>query len=921
LRVICQKIISHPYLLALAGGGAVFIVILFTFNLPAQIAIGEKGQHAIKMLDAVRRQFLEIKKEETLLIWTDNITRPTTSELHKAIEMGNALFASYRQSAEYNPELLRQAIKLSEAYGNWIQREQRLFELFQKMSADEHANGVNAQILMDMNTASAMFLYVTRQLSEAGGLIAADIERGRQASHLLILSMGSLSIYLISLVFLQQRFRKLELESQIDARTRDLNEANKNIQQELLYRKQSEEAIRIGKERLGIMFQTSASAIICLSSTHKIIELNNEAERLYGIKREEALGKDYFELFLPKSVWEKVASDIRKVLLGEPARGHETPIITRDRGERKVNWSVSRIPIEEGQFGVMAIGQDITERRNAEKALKISEQMHRLVLDNISEIIYMIKTTADDQFGGDVIFVSSRVKNFLGYEPQEFERNPNLWLGLVHPDDIPALKDATQDIFITKRPGTRIYRIRHKDSKEYRWMEDSMVPQIDHSGNIIGIFGVARDTTEQKKSEEALFVSEEKFRMLAQQSITGTCIIQDDRFLYVNPYLADMLDYQQEEMHGLKVLDLVAERDMDMVKENMLRRMSGEMPYLRYTFHALKKGGSEVTVEVYGSAMKYLGRPAIMATVLDITERENAEAEIKNTISLLNATLESTTDGILVVNREGKMVSFNKRFVTMWHIPESIVNSRDDNQALAFVLKQLKNPEAFLTKVRELYSQPYAESFDVLEFKDARVFERFSRPQLIGEESVGRVWSFWDVTERRRAEEKIKHMAYHDPLTDLPNRSLFYDRLQQAILCGKREAAPLCLMFLDMVDFKKVNDTYGHHCGDMLLKQLGQRLRGVLRESDTVARIGGDEFAIILLRPEKIEGAVRTAGKIIEAIGAPFSLNETTLNVTVSIGIVLYPEHGEDIDMLTQRADTAMYAAKRSGKGFVVHGS
>jgi len=659
LRAICQKIISNLYLSVLAGS-IVFVILIGVLNLPTRIAIGEKGQHAIKVLNAARLQFLEIKKEETLLVWTDDITRPTTSGLHKAIEAANTLFASFRQSVEYNPELLRQIVQLSEPYQNWIKIEKRLFELFQKMSADEHANGVNGQVLMEMSTASAMFLYVTRQLSEAENLIYVDIDRGRRAGHILIIFVGSLFFYFIGLLFLQQRFRKQELESQVEARTNDLNKANKNLQQEIQYHKQA---------------------------------------------------------------------------------------------------------------------------------------------------------------------------------------------------------------------------------------------------------------------EVALVASEEKFRMLVQQSITGTCVIQDGRFLYVNPYLAEMLDYKQEEMHGLRVLDLVAERDRNTVKENMRKRLSGEAPYLRYNFHALKKGGSEVSFEVYGSAMKYHGRPAIIATVLDISERKQREVEIKNTISLLNATLESTTDGILVVDREGKMTNFNKRFVSMWHLPESIVNSRDDNQALAFVLKQLKNPEVFLTKVKELYSQPYAESFDVLEFKDGRVFERFSRPQLIGEESVGRVWSFWDVTERRRAEEKIKHMAYHDPLTDLPNRSLFYDRLQQAIFCGKREDEPLSLMFLDLVDFKKVNDIYGHHCGDMLLKQLGLRLRGVLRESDTVARIGGDEFAIILPRPEKIEGAVRIAGKIIEAIRAPFTLNETTLNIAVSIGIVLYPEHGEDIDILTQRADSAMYEAKRSGKGFVVHGS
>lgn len=130
--------------------------------------------------------------------------------------------------------------------------------------------------------------------------------------------------------------------------------------------------------------------------------------------------------------------------------------------------------------------------------------------------------------------------------------------------------------------------------------------------------------------------------------------------------------------------------------------------------------------------------------------------ELENSLFLLNATLESTADGILVVSSKGKIVSFNRKFVDMWNIPDSIMESLEDSQTLEFVLDQLKNPEIFLKKVKELYSQPDTESYDVLEFKDGRVFERYSQPQRIGETIIGRVWSFRDVTERRRVEEALR---------------------------------------------------------------------------------------------------------------------------------------------------------------------
>jgi diguanylate cyclase (GGDEF)-like protein len=173
-----------------------------------------------------------------------------------------------------------------------------------------------------------------------------------------------------------------------------------------------------------------------------------------------------------------------------------------------------------------------------------------------------------------------------------------------------------------------------------------------------------------------------------------------------------------------------------------------------------------------------------------------------------------------------------------------------------------------------------------------------------------------DITERKRAEVALAHQALHDALTGLPNRVLLGDRLQQAILSADREKRALALLVMDLDRFKEVNDTLGHHAGDRLLQEIARRLRGALRASDTVARLGGDEFAVVL--PGSSD-ATDTAVKLVQALEAPFELEGHTLALGASVGIALYPQHGETVESLLRSADVAMYTAKRARSGVAVY--
>lgn len=171
-----------------------------------------------------------------------------------------------------------------------------------------------------------------------------------------------------------------------------------------------------------------------------------------------------------------------------------------------------------------------------------------------------------------------------------------------------------------------------------------------------------------------------------------------------------------------------------------------------------------------------------------------------------------------------------------------------------------------------------------------------------------------DFTEIKRMQDRMDHLAHHDQLTGLPNRTLFYDRLQQALVLARRREQQLALFYLDLDGFKAVNDRHGHEEGDHLLKMVAQRLASCVRESDTVARMGGDEFTVLLLDPAGAEAAQRVACVILELLSRPFVHEGVTSTLGVSIGISFYPQDGEDPDQLLFRADAAMYQVKNGSK-------
>jgi diguanylate cyclase (GGDEF)-like protein/PAS domain S-box-containing protein len=488
-----------------------------------------------------------------------------------------------------------------------------------------------------------------------------------------------------------------------------------------------------------------------------------------------------------------------------------------------------------------------------------------------------------------------------------------------------------------------------------------------------------------------------------------------------------LLGYGANELIGRRLEDLLLSGDDTF--STTLRRRSVRTE--EHVFQA--KNGQRVELTISIAPVVDDGEPAGAIMIgRDMRERKEAERQIRRALTLLESTLECTADGILVVGAGGRVLTFNQRFVDMWRIPPQVMAMTNDRVITSFIVGQLSDPDDYLRTIETLYAQAEAESFDLLEFKDGRRFERYSIGRAVEGVAAMRVWSFRDVTarfaaesalreselryrllfeqnaagvcvttvegmivdcnstfaamlgynrvdllaqqmgeiyarpterdelaamlsdvatlnsvevelrrrdgssvwvlknltlsgdrihstvvdisDRKRAEEQIEFHAYHDVLTNLPNRKLFMDRLSQALTRCRRYGKSLAVMFIDLDHFKTINDTLGHNAGDQLLLEMSLRLRGCIRDDDTVARLGGDEFTIILSELRHPEDAANVAEKILESVEQPLTIADTPIEVSASIGIALYPVDGHDAEALLRNADSAMYRAKEAGR-------
>jgi diguanylate cyclase (GGDEF)-like protein/PAS domain S-box-containing protein len=401
----------------------------------------------------------------------------------------------------------------------------------------------------------------------------------------------------------------------------------------------------------------------------------------------------------------------------------------------------------------------------------------------------------------------------------------------------------------------------------------------------------------------------QNLRLLAEHIHDGILVYAGGRHVYVNARLAAMLGYEPEELIGTGLADLVHPSERARVEERFRRRVAGEAVPAQYETCLRARNGEAVPIEIAVSRTVWQGAPAWVVAARDIRERRRAEAETRK----LSHALAHTADAVVITDRDGRIEYVNEAFEAVTGYAREAVLGRTPA-----LLKSGKQGPEFYRKMWQmiLAGSVFSEVF-VNRRRDGTLYyeEKIITPLT---DADGRITHFVatgrDISERVQIQERMQYLAHHDALTELPNRALFLDRLKQALARARWHQRLVAVLFLDIDHFKNINDSLGHDAGDRLLQELAKRLGGALRDGDTVARFGGDEF-VILLDDVAAPGDVRAlAHKLLAVLAAPFPAADAVLHVSASIGISLFPADGEDAATLLKHADTAMYRAKESGR-------
>jgi len=698
------------------------------------------------------------------------------------------------------------------------------------------------------------------------------------------------------------------------------------------------------EKKFSSICATAQDAIILIDKNCHISYWNLAAQKTFGYSPAQAVGRDLHELLAPERYREAFRRGFAKFCLtgegGAVGKTVELMGLRRDGSEFPMELSISAIQLQD-HWAAVGFVRDITERKHSEQEIQENRSRMRALLDATSESVLLLDPD------GIILAINA-------YAAQRFDQVPETITGknfysFLSPELSAHRKAVVQQVFNTGLP------LDSQDQRGAIFFNNSIYPVKSESGDVESVAVYAKDVTEQHRTKavDDIFRHIDTVLLKWRMNLESIAQIFCDDILPVFDLAAAWIGRAEKEGQ-ITLLASAEGRDkgcLDQLRTRPLRwndepgcclpaasvirsgqrkmgasadpqcadcsavtHGEGTRPIM--TLPLILRGETWGVLTLYGRDARQFESEPLQARLMVMAARLGTALESavqQEWLTLLDAALGGVDNAVFITDANASVLWVNRAFIQL--------SGYSSDEILG------KTPKLFSSGVQDAdFYQLFWQTIkaggtwhsDIVNAR--RDGSRYTVRQTVtplrnGDEQVTHfVAILEDISQRKLEEERIQHSAQFDLLTDLPNRALFFDRLGQALALGRRDGLPGALMFLDLDHFKEVNDRLGHAAGDRLLIAVAARLREQVRESDTVARLGGDEFTVILPSLRDSADAMRVANNIIAAIGQPFQLAGAQAHIGVSIGIAIYPLHGQSAEEILNAADNAMYQAKNAGR-------
>ena len=561
---------------------------------------------------------------------------------------------------------------------------------------------------------------------------------------------------------------------------------------------------------------------------------------------------------------------------------------------------------------ILVLGR-LAERRHQRLQDESRRQRERLahILDVTPAVLYTLKPNPANPAQWEVDFVSQNVEDMTGHPPDTWRGRRDFWQQHLHPEDLARVL-AAQSLLLDRDTLHHEYRIRHADGT-YRWVDDRLRLLRDAAGRPLMLTGAWLDITDRKCAELAIQISENRYHELFEVNPLPMWVFDLGtlRFMAVNEAAIAKYGYSREEFLSMSIEDIRPAEDVARLRSVV--SSLPQSPGYGYSgeWQHLRKDGTRFWVEVTGHTLLRDGRPARLVLAQDITDRRQAEERSR----LISQVFEATEEGIFITDAQNRFVSINRAFSRITgYSPEEVLgqtpallkSGRQNRTFYAELWKQLNTEGRWEGEIwnRNKAGEVYPEWLAINAIKD----ERGQLQQYLG--------IFTETSSRKSAEERILRLANHDSLTDLPNRALLADRARVVLATARHQHLPVVLMHLNLDHFSAINESLGHEAGDQVLRELALRLTQCLEPEDTLCRLGGDDF-ILLLPGTAVGDVAQISVRLMDAVARPFAVGGQDLRLSASIGAAEFPENGSDLTELSRAAESAVHLAKREGRNTV----